>query len=231
MSTIRGHAVGLTEWSRRDPWRERMDVTIEKHLGRACALNDLAIEELPDVIGPLAMTALDCAFEDCCATVCGGRQQLRLRLPQAARLEARPRSTGPTLVRGGEPVRVIERTATKTLVAWDMIAARIVTRSGIREQRQSIPRCMSGSPPRLGRRSARSSLVFLVAPKITMQSASQPAHIYECPYGIEDAEQGEGDVVAHSSHSFASLISWSRPWPVRQRSSKSHVTRTASLRA
>ena len=156
MSTIQGHAVGLMEWSRRDPWREQMGVAIEKHLGRACALNDLAIEELPDVIGPLAMTALDCAFEDCCATVWEdgsnlagdylkrrGWKETAINRAYIAALrdsvmslyevsEVRPGESflARDLVRGGEPVRVIERTATKTLVAWDVIAARIVTVRG-----------------------------------------------------------------------------------------------------
>ena len=35
------------------------------------------------------------------------------------------------LVRGGDPIRVTERTATKTLVAWDVIACRIVTVRGV----------------------------------------------------------------------------------------------------
>jgi len=35
------------------------------------------------------------------------------------------------LVRGGDPVRVVERTATKTLVAWDIVATRIVTVRGL----------------------------------------------------------------------------------------------------
>lgn len=153
MSTIRGHALGLADWSGRGPWRERMDVMVEKHLGRACALNNLAIEELADVIGPLAMTALDCAFEDCCATVWedGGNlasDYLKRRgwketainrayiaalrdsvmsLYEVSDVQPGESFLARDLVRGGEPVRVIERTATKTLVAWDVIATRIVT--------------------------------------------------------------------------------------------------------
>ncbi len=69
MSAIRGHAHGLADWSGRDPWRQRVGLMMEKHLRKACDLNDLAIEELAEVIGPLAMTALDCAFEDFCTTV------------------------------------------------------------------------------------------------------------------------------------------------------------------
>lgn len=129
---------------------------IETHLGRACALNDLAIDELADVIGPLAMTALDCAFEDCCATVWedGGNlasDYLKRRgwketainrvyiaalrdsvmsLYEVSDVQRGESFLARDLVRGGEPVRVIERTATQTLVAWDVIATRIVTVRG-----------------------------------------------------------------------------------------------------
>ena len=69
MTVVRGNARGVADWASRDPWRERMGLMMEKHLRKACDLNDLAIEELAEVVGPLAMTALDCAFEDLCATV------------------------------------------------------------------------------------------------------------------------------------------------------------------
>ena len=38
-----GNAHGLVEWSRRDPWRERMGEIIERHIRRACDLNDIDI--------------------------------------------------------------------------------------------------------------------------------------------------------------------------------------------
>ena len=108
------------------------------------------------MIGPLAMTALDCAFEDCCATVWedGGNlasdylkrrgwKETAINRAYIAALrdsvmslyevsDVRPGESflARDLVRGGEPVRVIERTATKTLVAWDVIATRIVTVRG-----------------------------------------------------------------------------------------------------
>lgn len=157
MTTVRGHALGVVEWSRRDPWRERMGLTMEKHLGKACELNDLAIEDLPDVIGPLAMTALDCAFEDCCATVWEDgtslagdylkRRGWKERAVNRAYIEALRTSVmslyeisdvrpgegflARDMVRGGEPVRVTERTASKALVAWDVIGVRIVTVRGV----------------------------------------------------------------------------------------------------
>jgi hypothetical protein len=62
----RGNAHGLVEWSRRDPWRERMGEMVERHIRRACDLNDIDIYDLPDVIGEHAITVMDCAFEDCC---------------------------------------------------------------------------------------------------------------------------------------------------------------------
>ena len=157
MTTVRGHARGVVEWSRRDPWRERMGLMMEKHLRKACDVNDLAIEDLPDVIGPLAMTALDCAFEDCCATVWEDgtslagdylkRRGWKESAANRAYIEALRDATmslyeisdvrpgegflARDLVRGGEPVRVTERTASTTLVAWDVIGVRIVTVRGV----------------------------------------------------------------------------------------------------
>jgi len=156
MSSVRGNAHGLVDWSRRDPWTERMADMMERHLRPACQANDLAVEELAEVIGPLAMTALDCAFEDCCTIVWNDgtnlasdylkRRGWKETAINRAYIEAlrdsvmslhevsdvRPGESflARDLVRGGEPVRVIERTATKTLVAWDVIAARIVTVRG-----------------------------------------------------------------------------------------------------
>ncbi|WP_143058100.1 hypothetical protein [Loktanella fryxellensis] len=47
----RGNAHGLVEWSRRDPWRERMGEIVERHIRRACDLNDIDIYDLQGVIG------------------------------------------------------------------------------------------------------------------------------------------------------------------------------------
>lgn len=156
MSSIRGNAVGLADWARRDPWCDRMAAMIERHLLPACEDNGLSIEDLPDVIGPLAMSTLDCAFEDCCTTVWEdgtnmasdylkrrGWKETAINRAYIAALrdsvmslyelsDVRPGESflARDLVRGGDPVRVIEHTATKTLVDWDIIAARIVTVRG-----------------------------------------------------------------------------------------------------
>lgn len=156
LSKIRGSAEGVVEWSRRDTWRDRMGEMVEKHLRKACDLNDIDIHDLPEVIGDAAMTALDCAFEDCCTVVwedgsnlCSDylkRRGWKETAMNRAYIEAlrdsvmslqevsdvRPGESflARDLVRGGDPVRVIERNATKTLVAWDIIATRIVTVRG-----------------------------------------------------------------------------------------------------
>lgn len=153
----RGNANGLVEWSRRDPWRERMGEMVERHIRRACDLNDIDIHELPEVIGDHAMVAMDCAFEDCCTVTWEDASNLasdylkrrgwKETAMNRAYIEAlrdsvmslhevsdvRPGESflARDLVRGGDPVRVTERTATKTLVAWDIIATRIVTVRGV----------------------------------------------------------------------------------------------------
>lgn len=153
----RGNANGLIEWSRRDPWRERMGEIVERHIRRACDLNDIDIYDLPDVIGEHAMVAMDCAFEDCCAvtwkdgsnlandylkrrgwkeTVINRAYVEALRDSVVSLYEVSDVRPGESLlardlVRGGDPILVSERTATKTLVQWDVIATRIVTVRGV----------------------------------------------------------------------------------------------------
>jgi len=157
LSKLRGSAEGVVEWSRRNPWRERMGEMVEKHLRKACDLNDIDIHDLPEVIGDAAMAALDCAFEDCCTVIWEDGSNLctdylkrrgwKETAMNRAYIEAlrdsvmslhevsdvRPGESflARDLVRGGDPVRVSERTATKTLVAWDIIATRIVTVRGV----------------------------------------------------------------------------------------------------
>lgn len=157
LSKIRGNAEGVLDWSGRDPWRERMGETVEKHLRKACDLNGLDIDDLPGVIGDgPAMAAVSCAFEDCFAKVWEDGSNLctdylkrrgwKESVVNRAYIEAlrdsvmslhevsdiRPGESflARDLLRGGEAVRVLERTATKSLVDWDIIAARIVTVRG-----------------------------------------------------------------------------------------------------
>src|SRR5262245_2725289 len=56
---------GLMKWLRRDEWGEAFTDVLEKHLEPTCSKWDLAIEELPSVIGEdWYMNLWGCAFED-----------------------------------------------------------------------------------------------------------------------------------------------------------------------
>jgi hypothetical protein len=56
---------GVMKWLRREEWREPFTEVLEKHLKPACSKWDLAIEELPSVIGEdWYMNLWGCAFED-----------------------------------------------------------------------------------------------------------------------------------------------------------------------
>ena len=153
----RGNAHGLVEWSRRDPWRERMGEMVERHIRRACDLNDIDIYDLNDVIGDHAMAAMDCAFEDCCTAIWKDGSNLAsdylkrrgwketavnrayieairdsvVSLYEVSDVRRGESFLARDLVRGGDTIRVSERTATKTLVQWDVIATRIVTVRGV----------------------------------------------------------------------------------------------------
>lgn len=153
----RGNAHGLVEWSRRDPWRERMVEMIERHIRRACDLNDIDIYDLQDMIVEHASAAVDCAFEDFCTVTWEDGSNLSsdylkrrgwketainrayiealrdsvISLYEVSDVRRGESFLARDLVRGGDPIRVTERTATKTLVQWDVIATRIVTVRGV----------------------------------------------------------------------------------------------------
>lgn len=153
----RGNARGLVEWSRREPWHGRMNELVERHVRRACDLNDIDIYDLQDVIGEHASVAIDCAFEDFCTVIWEDGNNLAndylkrrgwketainrayieaLRDSMMSLYEVSDVRRGESflardLVRGGDPIRVTERTATKTLVQWDVISTRIVTVRGV----------------------------------------------------------------------------------------------------
>jgi hypothetical protein len=144
---------GLMKWLRRDEWREAFDETFDRHVGRACATADIDVEELPEIIGEHAFTNLwGCAFEDLLARELDGGRNIvddylkrrgwkesasskaymkALRSAVMSVYEVSDIVPGESflardLVRAGEPMRVAERSATRSLRPWDRIAARIV---------------------------------------------------------------------------------------------------------
>src|SRR4051812_48499874 len=148
---------GLIKWTRREEWRDALSDIVERHLGPACSGADVTIEDLPDLIGDDGLMILwGCAFEDMVSrTLDDGRNiaddYLKRRGWKDSALTrayiAALRSSVPSLyevsgiivgesflardlIRGGEPFRIFERSATKSLAQWDRIAARVLTVRG-----------------------------------------------------------------------------------------------------
>jgi hypothetical protein len=144
---------GLMKWLRRAEWQDAFDELLHRHLAPACAKADVAVDELPELIGDQHLTALwGCVFEDFLArNLDDGRNivddylkrrgwkesasnkayMIALRSSVMSVYEvsgiARDASfLARDLVRGGEPVRVSERSATRSLKPWDRMAARVV---------------------------------------------------------------------------------------------------------
>ena len=145
---------GLMKWLSRDPWRDAFADVLEQHVARACDPAGIAsFEELGDAVGAhWAMTLWGCAFEDFLTREVDDagnivddylkRRGWKERVADRAYMAALRSSTmslyetsdiqpgqsflARDLLRGGEPIWVIEHTATKTIKPWDRLAMRIV---------------------------------------------------------------------------------------------------------
>jgi hypothetical protein len=144
---------GLMKWCEREEWREPFHETMMLHLGPPCAKAGVAIENLPGVVGDDRIGVLwGCIFEDFLTreledsgnivdhylkrrgwneSVPNRRYIAALRSSVMSLYEVSDivRDEGflaRDLVRGGEPVRVSEKSATHSLKQWDRIAARVV---------------------------------------------------------------------------------------------------------
>jgi hypothetical protein len=145
---------GLIKWSMRDPWRDRFDQVLEDHLLPACDETGVATDDVVSIVGEdlFMSTVWACAFEDFLtrefedgANVVdeylkrrGWKEPASVRIYMAALRNStmsfyevsgivpgesfRARD----LARGGEPVLISERSATRSLKPWDRIAARVV---------------------------------------------------------------------------------------------------------
>jgi hypothetical protein len=141
------------KWLRHDEWRDALDELLDRHLGPACAKADVSFDELPGIVGEHYSTVLwGCVFEDLLACdLDGGRNIVDDYLKRRGWKESASNRAYMTalrssamslyeisdivrdesflardLVRGGEPVRVNERSGTRHLKPWDRMAARIV---------------------------------------------------------------------------------------------------------
>ena len=145
------------KWLHRDPWREAFEDLLELHLGPACDKAGIEIDQLANLIGgDLVASLWGCAFEDFLTRDVdelgnivedylkrrGWNEKVRIKaymaglkssvmsLYEVSDVRAGKSLLARDLLRGGEPVRVSERTATRTLKQWDRIAARLTDVQG-----------------------------------------------------------------------------------------------------
>jgi len=150
---VSAHSVaGLMKWLRREEWREAFEQLLDRHLGQACAKAG-GRDELGDVIGGESFAVLwGCIFEDFLTRDLDegrnivddylkrrGWKESPLNKAYMAALRSSVMSLyevsdivpdqsflARDLIRGGDPIRVSERSATRSLKPWDRIAARLV---------------------------------------------------------------------------------------------------------
>lgn len=149
---------GLIKWLSREPWREAFLDVLDEHFGEVLAAYDLEeFDELSSLIDvQWTMTLWGCAFEDFLtrdvpgvgnmaedylkrrgwnesatnrAYIAGLRNSV-MSLYEASDIRPGESFMARDLLRGGEPVLISERTATKTLKPWERLAMRVVDQRG-----------------------------------------------------------------------------------------------------
>jgi len=148
---------GLIKFLGRDEWREAFTEIQHAHFFVACHNAGVGAERIGDILGQsVAMTLWGCAFEDflarnlpCDRNIVDDYLKRRgynesasakaymkairgsvMSLYEVSDIVAGQSFLARDLIRGGEPIRVHERSATAQMKPWDRIAARIVPLSG-----------------------------------------------------------------------------------------------------
>jgi hypothetical protein len=145
---------GLIKWSTRDRWGDRFEQILEDHLLPTSEQTGLDIDDIVATVGEdlFMSTVWACAFEDFLTREFGDggnaiddylkRRGWKETASVRAYMAALRNSTmslyevsdivsgtsfrARDLIRGGEPVLISERSATRTLKPWDRIAARVI---------------------------------------------------------------------------------------------------------
>jgi hypothetical protein len=145
---------GLMKWLTREEWRDRFAEVYDDHLLPACDQTDLDVEEIISILGDdwFMSTVWGCAFEDFLtrdfedgrniiddylkrrgwkegASTRAYMAALRTSVISLYEVSDIVRDTSfraRDLVRGGEPILISERSATRSLEQWDRIATRVV---------------------------------------------------------------------------------------------------------
>lgn len=145
---------GLMKWLTRDEWRDRFAEVYDNHLLPACDQTDLDVEEIISILGEewFMSTVWACAFEDFLARDFDDRSNIvddylkrrgwkegastraymaalrasAMSLYEVSDIVRDTSFRARDLVRGGEPILISERSATRSLKPWDRIATRVV---------------------------------------------------------------------------------------------------------
>ena len=145
---------GLIKRSMRDPWRDRFDQILEDHLLPACDETGVATDDIVSIVGEdlFMSTVWACAFEDFLTrefedganaideylkrrgwkepasvrTYMAALRSSTMSLYEVSDIVPGESFRARDLARGGEPVLISERSATRSLKPWDRIAARVV---------------------------------------------------------------------------------------------------------
>ncbi|UPJ50583.1 hypothetical protein IVB30_04065 [Bradyrhizobium sp. 200] len=145
---------GLMKWATREPWRDRFEAVLEDHVLPTCDETGLEADEIVSTLGEdlFMSTVWVCAFEDLLtrefvdgsnivddylkrrgwketASVRAYISALRnsvVSLYEVSDVVLDKSFRARDLVRGGEPILISERSATRTLKQWDRFAGRIV---------------------------------------------------------------------------------------------------------
>jgi hypothetical protein len=149
---------GLLKWLGREEWRGAFAEILHQHLGPACEAAGIEFDEIAAILGDHHFMMLwACAFEDFLTRdsepggrnivddylkrrgwkepVANRRYMAALRTSTMSLYEVSEIVVGQSflvrdLLRGGEPLRISERTATKSLTTWDRIGARVIELNG-----------------------------------------------------------------------------------------------------
>jgi hypothetical protein len=143
---------GLIKWAQRDEWSETWKDVFWDHIEAGCELYDIEPDELPGVLGEQHfMNLWGWAFEDFLTRSRSSDGQTAVTdylkpVPVRRYMQALGASVmslyevsdivpgesflARDLIRGGEPVRVSERSASRMLQPWDRLGARVVEYNG-----------------------------------------------------------------------------------------------------
>jgi hypothetical protein len=145
---------GLIKWSTRERWADRFEQVLEDHVLPTCDESDIEIDEIVATIGEdlFMSTVWACAFEDFLTrefddggnaiddylkrrgwkenasvrAYLAGLRNSTMSLYEVSDIVPGTSFRARDLIRGGDPILISERSATRSLKPWDRIAARVV---------------------------------------------------------------------------------------------------------